>query len=74
MAGGGIASLAERFGQQAKLERAAKELGDVSDVEAAHQIESVDFDGADADLKDGGDFAIGVTDGNQPKNVPLTRS
>ncbi|SLM48271.1 protein of unknown function [Nitrospira japonica] len=73
-AGRGVTLLAERFGQEAELECAAEELGDVSDVEAAHQIEPVDFDGADADLQDGGDFTIGMTDGNQPKNVPLTRS
>lgn len=65
---------AERLGEQAELERSSEKLGDVSDVQAAHQIESVNFDGADADPQHGGDFTIGMTDGNQPKYVPLTRS
>ncbi len=59
--------------QQVVLERLPQELGDVPNIQSAHQIEPMDFDRSDADVQGCGDLTIRVTQRDQSENLALTR-
>lgn len=55
------------------LKRLAKKLGYVPDIQAAHQVEAMDFDRADADVQRGGDLAVGVPHRDHSQDLTLPR-
>lgn len=49
-----------------------KELSNVAHLQSMHQIVTMHFDRANADLKLGGDFSVGEAFGNHFQNLVLT--
>lgn len=49
-----------------------KELGDVAHLQSMHQVVTVHFDCANADLKLSGDFSVGKAFGDHFQNLVLT--
>lgn len=49
-----------------------KELSDIAHLQSVHQIVTVHFDRANADLKLGGDFSVGEAFGDHFQNLVLT--
>lgn len=52
--------IAEVARQQVLLKGLTQELGDVPNIEPAHQIKAMNFDCPDADIQRCGDLAIGM--------------
>ena len=69
-----MSTSAERTRQQPQSQRLAEELGDVADVQPAHQIEAVHFNRAHADAQCGGDFPVGLAHGDHLQNLGLPGS
>lgn len=53
------------------MKRLPKELGDIADLEPAHQVEAMYFNRTDADRQPLRNVAVGVPLGNQAKNFLL---
>jgi predicted metal-dependent HD superfamily phosphohydrolase len=53
------------------LQSLTQELGDVPDIESAHQVEPMDFDRPDADLQCRADLTIGMAQCHQSKDLAL---
>jgi hypothetical protein len=58
--------------QQVLLQSLTQELGDVPNIESAHQVETMDFDRPDADVQCRADLTIGMAQRDQSKNLALT--
>lgn len=63
--------IAEGARQQVVLEGLTQELGNVPNIEAAHQVETMDFDRPDADIQRCGDLTIGMTQRDQLEDLAL---
>ena len=63
---------AEVAREQVLLQRLTQELGDVPNIESAHQVETMDFDRPDADVQCRADLTIGMAQRDQSKNLALT--
>lgn len=63
--------IAEVARQQVLLEGLSQELGDVPNIEAAHQVEPMYFDRSDADIQRSGDFAIGMAQRHHSEDLAL---
>jgi hypothetical protein len=63
---------AEVAREQVLLQRLTQELGDVPNIESAHQVETMDFDRPDADVQCPADLTIGMAQCDQSKNLALT--
>jgi hypothetical protein len=63
---------AEVARQHVLLQRLTQELGDVPNIESAHQVETMDFDRPDADVQCRADLTIGMAQRDQSKNLTLT--
>ena len=63
--------IAEVARQQVLLEGLTQELGDVSNIESAHQVETMDFDRPDADIQRCGDLTIGMAQRDQSEDLAL---
>lgn len=63
--------IAEVARQQVVLEGLTQELGNVPNIEAAHQVETMDFDRPDADIQRCGDLTIGMTQRDQLEDLAL---
>jgi hypothetical protein len=59
-------------GQQVLLQSLTQELGDVPNIESAHQVETMDFDRPDADVQCRADLTIGMAQRDQSKDLALT--
>lgn len=59
--------------QQVLLESLTQELGDVPNIEPAHQVETMDFDRPDADIQSRADLTIGMAQRDQSKDLALAR-
>lgn len=62
---------AEVARQHVLLESLTQELGDVPDIESAHQVETMDFDRPDADIQCRADLTIGMAQRDQSKDLAL---
>ena len=69
-----MSAAAERTRQQPQPQRLAEKLGDVADVQPAHQIEAMHFNRAYADTQRIGDFPIGLAHGDHLQNLGLPGS
>jgi hypothetical protein len=58
--------------QQVLLQSLTQELGDVPNIESAHQVETMDFDRPDADVQCRADLTIGMAQRDQSKDLALT--
>jgi hypothetical protein len=63
---------AEVAREQVLLQGLTQELGDVPNIESAHQVETMDFDCPDADVQCRADLTIGMAQRDQSKNLALT--
>lgn len=59
------------LGDQSEGDGLAEKLCDVSHPETTHEIEPMDLDGADADVEFLSDFSVGISLGDEPKNLFL---
>jgi len=66
-----VSAPAKRARQHTQPQRLAQKLGDVANIEPPHQIEAVNFNGADADAQGSGDFPVGVAHGNHLEDLGL---
>lgn len=62
---------AEVARQQVLLQSLTQELGNVSNIESAHQVEPMDFDRPDADIQCRADLTIGMAQRDQSKDLTL---
>jgi hypothetical protein len=65
-------SISEVARQQVQLKGLPQQLGDVPNIESAHQVEPMDFDRPDADIQRCGDLTIGLAQRDQSEDLPLT--
>ena len=63
---------AEVARKQVLLQRLTQELGDVPNIESAHQVETMDFDRPNAYVQRRADLTIGMAQRDQSKNLALT--
>lgn len=57
--------------QQVLLESLTQKLGNVPNIEPAHQVETMDFDRPDADIQRRADLTIGMAQRDQSKDLAL---